>query len=58
MIGSCGLRIISPTMLELTLVNTKSPEPARVIQWDFVGENFVLQPARRPTTSACWLTAR
>lgn len=40
MVGSCGLRILSPTVLELTLVTTKGPDPARVAQWDFVGENF------------------
>src|SRR5689334_7860980 len=40
-IGSYQLQIISPTLLELMLVSTKAPDPARVTQWDFVGENFV-----------------
>jgi hypothetical protein len=39
-VGSCSLTIISPTVLELTLVSSKAPDPARVEQWDFVGENF------------------
>jgi hypothetical protein len=39
-VGSYGLRILSPTLLELTLVTSKEPDPARVTQWDFVGDNF------------------
>jgi hypothetical protein len=39
-VGSHGLRILSPTLLELTLINSKDPEPARVAQWDFVGDDF------------------
>jgi hypothetical protein len=35
-VGSSELRIIAPTVLELTLVTTKKPDPARVEQWDFV----------------------
>ncbi|PYI87335.1 MAG: glycoside hydrolase family 9 [Verrucomicrobia bacterium] len=34
--GDHALNILSPTMLELTLVNTKPPDPARVPSWDFV----------------------
>ena len=41
-IGSYGLRIIAPSILEITFVNTKQPDPARVTQWDFVGDNFAL----------------
>lgn len=39
-IGAYGLRIISPTVLELTLINTKPHDPAHVSAWDFVGANF------------------
>ncbi len=41
-IGAHGLRIISPNLLELTLVNTKQPDPAPVSQWDFVGKDSAL----------------
>src|ERR1041385_7570486 len=37
-VGFCKLRIISPDVLELTLVTTKKPDPARPEQWDFVDE--------------------
>src|SRR5258708_318465 len=32
------LRVISPVVLELTLVTAKKPDPARPDQWDFVDE--------------------
>jgi hypothetical protein len=35
-VGAYQLRILSPTLLELTLVTTKEPDPAPVKQWDFV----------------------
>jgi hypothetical protein len=35
-VGSYGLRILSPSMLELTLITTKLPD-TKVAQWDFVG---------------------
>jgi hypothetical protein len=35
-VGSSELRVIAPTVLELTLVTTKKPDPAKVEQWDFV----------------------
>lgn len=34
--GSHGLCILSSNLLELTLINTKPPNPARVASWDFV----------------------
>jgi len=34
--GSYQLRVITPTILELTLITTKQPDPARVEQWDFI----------------------
>ncbi|HEV8543027.1 MAG TPA: glycoside hydrolase family 9 protein, partial [Verrucomicrobiae bacterium] len=39
-IGSYGLRVLSPNVLELTLITTKQPDPARVSAWDFVDGNF------------------
>jgi hypothetical protein len=35
-VGSYQLRILAPTLLELTLVTTKPPDPAPLSQWDFV----------------------
>ncbi len=35
-VGANGLRILSPTLLELTLITTKAPDPAKLQQWDFV----------------------
>src|SRR5436853_3769984 len=37
--GACQLRVLAPTLLELTLITTKKPEPARVEQWDFVSDS-------------------
>src|SRR5579863_9253186 len=37
-VGACGLRIITSTLLELTLVTTKPPDPAPVREWDFVSQ--------------------
>jgi hypothetical protein len=53
-IGDHGLRIISPTVLELTLINTKAKFPARVSTWDFVNDQFV---ATLPATSQFSVTA-
>jgi hypothetical protein len=41
-VGSFRLRVLTPTLLELTLINTKNPDPARVTAWDFVGDNLQL----------------
>ncbi len=38
-VGSYQLRVLAPALLELTLVTAKAPAPARVQQWEFVGEN-------------------
>jgi hypothetical protein len=38
-VGAHQLRILSPTLLELTLVTTKKPDPATVSEWNFVGAN-------------------
>src|SRR5579872_811353 len=42
-IGDHALHILSPNLLELYLVNTKQPDPARVTLWDWVDDqqNFV-----------------
>src|SRR5713101_1499589 len=40
--GDYGLRIVAPAILELVLINTKRPDPARVDSWDFVGTNYQL----------------
>ena len=37
-VGSCQLRVLSPLLLELILITTKQPDPARVTLWDFVNE--------------------
>jgi len=34
--GTAQLRILSPTLLELTLVQVKQPDPAPLSQWNFV----------------------
>ncbi len=52
--GYSRLRIITPSLLELTLVTTKAPNPARVAQWDFVNTN---QEARLPAPSDFVVTA-
>jgi len=41
--GDTGLRILSPTVLELTCINTKAADPARVTDWDFVNANNQFQ---------------
>jgi hypothetical protein len=42
--GDQGLQILSPNLLDLVLINTKQPDPARVDSWDWVDDlgNFVL----------------
>lgn len=44
--GDHKLRILSPNLLELVLVNTKNPSPARVDSWDWVNDDttFVAPP--------------
>ena len=41
-IGDQQLRVLTPTLLELTLITTKEPG-APPAEWNFVGENFKLQ---------------
>lgn len=40
--GDHGLRILTPNLLELSLVTTKKDDRTPVSAWDFVGENFKL----------------
>jgi len=42
-LGDNTLHILSPTLLELHLINTKQPDPATVTQWNFVDANFQFQ---------------
>jgi hypothetical protein len=44
-VGSYGLRVLSPTMLELTLITTKESDPAKVSVWDFVNNLVPNLPA-------------
>jgi len=41
--GDNTLHILSATLLELRLINTKPPDPATVTQWNFVNANFQFQ---------------
>ena len=42
--GVCNLRILSPTLLELTLITTKLPDPAPVTTWNFVSNGVFIPP--------------
>ncbi|MHC1764173.1 MAG: glycoside hydrolase family 9 protein [Verrucomicrobiia bacterium] len=44
-VGSYGLRVLTPTVLELTVINTKDPDPDRVTCWDFVSGDARLSVA-------------
>lgn len=48
-VGDNALKILTPTLLELKLINTKQPDPAQVTQWNLVDSsgNFLA-----PATSA------
>jgi len=37
-VGSAQLCILTPTMLELSLVTTQKPDTVKVEEWDFVNE--------------------
>lgn len=53
-VGSYGLRILSPTLLELTLITTKQPDPATVTEWNFVNSSGALSA---PSASQFTVTA-
>src|SRR6266404_2834815 len=38
-VGSNALHVLTPTLLELKLINTKQPDPAPVSQWDLVNSS-------------------
>lgn len=52
--GDHTLHILSPNVVELVLINTKAPDPARVDSWDLVDVNFQFQA---PSPSAFLVTA-
>ena len=52
--GDHALHILSPNVVELVLINSKAPDPARVDSWDFVDGNFQFQA---PPPSAFLVTA-
>jgi hypothetical protein len=43
--GAYNLRILSPRLLELTLISTKPPDPAPVTQWNFISNGVFVPPA-------------
>src|SRR5690242_14764677 len=43
-VGDHILHILSPNLLELVLVNTKDPDPARVNSWDWVDDQGLFVP--------------
>jgi hypothetical protein len=53
-IGDNTLHVLSPNLLELKLINTKQPDPARVTAWDLVDANGQLQT---PAASSFEVTA-
>src|SRR5437016_7293183 len=45
-VGDHSLRILTPNVLEVISINSKSPDPARVTSWDLVDANYqFLAPA-------------
>ncbi len=44
-VGDNGLRILSPTLLELRRINSKQPDPARVDAWDLVNTGVFQAPS-------------
>ena len=53
-VGDYGFRVLSPTLLELTLITTQESWTAPVSAWDFVGQNFSFSP---PSVSEFSVTA-
>ncbi|MBA4150223.1 MAG: glycoside hydrolase family 9 protein [Verrucomicrobia bacterium] len=43
-VGASRLRIIASNVLELTLITTKEPDPAKLSEWDFVTDNSFVPP--------------
>ena len=42
-VGDRRLTVLTPTVLELTYITTKQPDPAPVTEWNFVGGDFTPQ---------------
>lgn len=53
-VGDNTLHVLSPNLLELKLINTKQPDPARVTAWDLVDANGQFQT---PAASSFEVTA-
>ena len=45
-VGFQRLRIVTPTLLELTVITTKAPDPADVTTWNFVRPDFKFAPPK------------
>jgi hypothetical protein len=45
-VGDCYLRLISPTVLELAVVDTKSPDKDRFLYWNWVTTNAQFESPR------------
>ncbi len=52
--GDHQLRLLSPTLLELTLITAKAPDPARIKEWDFIVNE---EPTALPATNQFVVTA-
>jgi len=55
LVGATSLRVLSPTMLELTLVTTKAIDPAPVTQWSFVDSSG--NPSALPSATSLTVEA-
>lgn len=44
-VGSYGLRVLTPTLIELTLITIKQPDPAPVTEWSFVSGGVFTAPS-------------
>ena len=53
-VGDNALHVLTPTVVELKLIDTKQPDPAQVAQWNFVDATGQLAA---PATSAFAVTA-
>src|SRR4051794_10164445 len=53
-VGDHQLRVLTPTLLELTLITTKAADPATVTQWNFVDAagNLILPATSQFSVSA------
>src|SRR6266566_9892638 len=49
-VGDNTLHILTTSLLELKLINTKAADPARVTQWDFVRNSQFVAPRKNTIT--------